>query len=229
VTTPATIDYPTEGVWRLGRGPDPLRFRSPEPVSTAHHGAGNRFDSFHGNYGILYAATEARSCFAECLARFRPNPRLADIVRTAWSENGWMSVGSVPADWRNSRVLARVGIDGPLPFVDVTASETVEAFRSAPQISSWLESFGVAEFDLSEIMGRDRRVTRLLSQWVAESVDDEDLPAYGGIRYMSRLGLDYECWAIFQGSQLVELERRSLLNSDEDLCSVARTYGLTVH
>jgi hypothetical protein len=178
----------------------------------------------------LYGGTQPDVCFAECLARFRPEPDIADVVRDEWAANGWMIVGSVPADWRASRVLARVDIEHPLPFVDITSSETIQALQSNPRITNWLRSFlSTDPVDLAALLGHDRRVTRLLSQWAYEATDDDYFPLYGGVRYLSRLGADFECWAIFQGSQLVELERHSISSRHLVLCDVAHRYNLTVH
>lgn len=229
MTEPATVHFPSTGVWRLGRGPDPLQWRRPEPVDTSQPGAGNRFDSFHGNYGVIYAATHIEACYAETLARFRPSPTLSDLVRQDWQTSNWMAVGSVPADWRNSRILVRIEAEQPLPFIDAGSSDTMESFSDDPRIGQWLQSFGVESLDLSHVIGHDRRVTRLLSQWTAEMRDDEDNFLYGGIRYVSRLGAEFECWAIFEGTKLETAERCSVLETDSDLCRVAERYHLTIH
>lgn len=228
MTTPALVELPAEGIWRIGRAPDPFAWRHPDPVHTGEAGSGNRFDSFHGNFGVVYFATNPEACYAETLARFRPLTRLGDLVRTEWRNAGWMEPGSVAADWRDSRILIRARIVDALPFVDITHSDTLLAVREDIRVASWLESFGVGDVDLATVIGHDRRVTRLIAQWAAEHLDD-DRPSYSGIRYMSRLGAQYECWAVFEGSSIEELERRPVLKSDADLTCVAERYRLTVH
>lgn len=228
MTTPQRVDPPQAGFWRIGRSPDAHRWSRPDPVDTDQPGAGNRFDSFHGNFGVLYFATSVEACFAEVLARFRPNPRLADLVRSTWQRENRMKPGSLPADWRNSRILVRSQLDGGLPFLDVAHSDTLAAIGDDVRIRSWLEAFRVDVVDLEALIGRDRRVTRAISQWAAEQLVD-DSPTYGGIRYTSRLGHQYECWAVFEGSELVELERRSVEQDDSDLSIVAARYNLTIH
>lgn len=229
MTGPHLVDYPRTGTWRLGRAPDPYGWRHPDPVDTRNSGAGNRFDSFHGNFGVIYCATTPQACYAETLARFRPQHNLADIVREEWEQQGRMDVGSISADWRNSRILVRLGLAGPLPFVDIAHSETLDAFRDEPRLVSWLESFGIASADLGNVVGSDRRVTRVMSQWLAESTDEDGHHLFGGIRYTSRLGSDFECWAIFQGSDIVEIERRSVKHDDPDMGAVAQRYNLVMH
>jgi hypothetical protein len=199
-------------------------------VDTSDPGAGARFDSFHGNYATLYGGSDQEACFAECLARFRPKPELADLVRQEWHDLGFMGVGSVPADWRASRVLVRLQVESALPYVDVTSAQTVAALQSNERITRWLHSFlGNGPVDLGDLMGRDRRVTRLVSQWAYEEVDAQGLPLYGGIRYVSRLGANYECWALFEGANVIETERHSLSHHNRLLCEVAARYGIHVH
>ena len=67
---------------------------------------GNRYDDPNGEYRVLYASTERRTTFRECLARFRPDPAIvaaqirgedddeptapAGTIRQAgWSVGGW--------------------------------------------------------------------------------------------------------------------------------------------
>lgn len=229
MSAPHTVAYPLDGTWRLGRGPDPYQWRHPDPVDTETAGAGNRFDSFHGDYGVVYSATTQQACFAETLARFRPDPILRKLVEDEWHQRNWMKVASVPADWRNSRLLIRLGLEQPLPFVDAAHSDTLTAFGDEPRISRWLQSFCPTNVDLADIIGQDRRVTRLLSAWAFDTTDHDDAPMYGGIRYTSRLGANYECWAIFEGNTIVELERQSIAADNTDLDAVATQYDLTIH
>lgn len=228
MNTPHTVNPPPDGFWRIGRSPDAHRWSRPDPVQTDEPGAGNRFDSFHGNFGVLYFATSVEACFAEVLARFRPNPRLADLVRATWREDNRMEPGSVAADWRNSRILVRSELDGGLPFLDVSHGDTLATIAEDLGIRGWLNAFRVDVVDLEALIGRDRRVTRAISQWASERMTDEG-PSYSGIRYTSRLGHQYECWAVFEGSQLIELERPAVERSDEALEIVADRYNLTIH
>jgi hypothetical protein len=222
------VDLPAGGIWRVGRAPNPFAWNRPDPVDTGDPGCGNRFDSFHGDYAVVYFGTSPEACFAETLARFRPSPALASLVADEWARNHWIRPGNVPADWRDSRILVRAVVPNALPFVDVADADSLEAFRTAPRIAQWLTAFGVGDLDLAALVGSDRRVTRLISQWAHDEESDDGF-SYGGIRYISRLGAGYECWAVFEGSPIAELERRPILSQDADLCVVARRYGLSVH
>ena len=99
---------------------DPPSSPSPSAVSPT---TGNRFDSALGSYGVCYFGTDLLACYGETLARFRPDLGLAAIA----SEEGFMGIGEVPADWRFRRLAAQVRfIETPerprLQFLDIEGS-----------------------------------------------------------------------------------------------------------
>jgi hypothetical protein len=51
---------------------------------------------------------------------------------------------------------------------------------------------------------------------------------FAGIRYLSRLSSDWECWALFEDVALNEQERRPIPRDEEALSRIAGLYGLTV-
>ena len=54
-------------------------------------------------------------------------------------------------------------------------------------------------------------------------------PLYAGIRYLSRLNSEWECWAVFDHVAIRELTRRPILANDAALKRIAKLYGLTVY
>lgn len=73
----------------MAKGPDP--FAAPAPLSLDELNdprAGNRFDSPLGAYRVLYLSSQLEGCFGETLSRFRPDPRLVELVRDEWGEQG---------------------------------------------------------------------------------------------------------------------------------------------
>jgi hypothetical protein len=54
-------------------------------------------------------------------------------------------------------------------------------------------------------------------------------PVYGGIRYESRLGRQWECWAIFDGALLTTETTTTIDRRHPDLMAIANQYGLTAH
>jgi hypothetical protein len=226
--TPATASPPRAGLWRVGRSPDPLRFGDPlDPDLLDSRSAGNRFDSPTQDYRVCYFASTLEACFGETLARFRPNPRLSAIA----GEEGFMAIGEVPADWRHRRLAVRV-MPAPsarletIRFLDVEAAETRAVLRA--ELGDLLAFYGYADLDVPTVRGGDRRVTRWIGRWAYQSRDEQDRPVFAGIRYLSRLSTEWECWVLFEDVPLDEQERRPILRDDPELQRVADLYGLAV-
>lgn len=59
---------------------------------------------------------------------------------------------------------------------------------------------------------------------------DDEKPRYSGIRYVSRLGSPWDCWAAFEDDELdIEvLERLPITKDMPELREVADPFGLTV-
>lgn len=229
-----SVTPPRGGVWRIGRAPDPLAAADPLPPSLLDDPrTGNRFDSPKGRYRVLYFATTLEGCFGETLARFRPDPGLRKLIGEEWSELGFMRVGDVPADWRQRRIAVHVtfpeedDFGGGVRFLDVESLETREVLRE--EFASLLARHGYADLDVSTVRAADRRITRWIGQWAYEQRTADGFRQFAGIRYLSRLNSDWECWAVFDDVPLVETIRRPILPTDEALARVARRYGLTPH
>lgn len=228
---------PAEGIWRIGRDPDPLAAsKSVSASELSKPGTGNRFDSPTGGYGVRYFGTSLEGCFGETLARFRPDPVLSKVIGSEWQEMGVMNVGDIPADWRQRRTAVRVGFpeegqnakfpDG-VRFLDIESVETREAMRE--DLAELLAYYHYPDLDVALVRGRDRRVTRYISQWVFEQADENGQPLYAGIRYLSRLNSEWECWAVFEDVEMEELERRPIRGEDPSYQRIAKLYGLNPH
>jgi RES domain-containing protein len=73
---------PEGGLWRVGRGPDPLSVSPALPPSELDRlNVGNRWDSALGNYRVLYFGSDLEACYGETLARFRPDLELLALVK----------------------------------------------------------------------------------------------------------------------------------------------------
>jgi hypothetical protein len=228
------VAAPDEGVWRVGRAPDPLAPPDPLPPSELDQpNTGNRFDSPLGVYRALYFASTLEGCFGETLARFRPDPALREVVADEWSERGFMLLGEVPADWRQRRIAVNVRFPAEPPFhrgvqfLDVEALESREALRV--ELAPLLAHYGIPDLDVATVRGADRRITRWIGQWAYDARNDDGTPRFAGVRYLSRLSTDWECWAIFDDAPIVELNRRPVLRTDPSLQAVADIYGLVPH
>lgn len=221
---------PGGGIWHVGRDVDvDLTYRPVDRADDDNPRGGNRYDSYSGNYGTLYFATDLKVCYCETLARLRPNPELTELVEEEWESSHKMGPGSLPADWRHTRVESRVSLVRPLPFADVAHAETIVALNQDHGLMAGLARFDVVEIDLGNLAGKDRRVTRYIAEFLAAARDDENQPKYSGIRYLSRLGEGFECWGLFEGTEFELVERRSIEKNSAELLHVARLYGITIH
>jgi hypothetical protein len=72
-------------------------------------------------------------------------------------------------------------------------------------------------------------VTRYISQWAFEQADEVGRPLFAGIRYLSRLNTEWECWAVFDDVEMKELERRPIRREDASYQRIAKLYGLIPH
>jgi hypothetical protein len=222
------IASPGAGVWRVGRTPDPIEFPAPPKADELDHSrAGNRFDSPTENFRVCDFATDLEACFGETLARFRPDPALV----AAADERGFMPAGEVPADWRNQRIAVQAEfmpseLLPELRFLDVEALSTRRKLRT--ELASLLAYYGYQDLDIPTVRGGDRRITRWIAKWAFEHRDADGLPVFAGIRYLSRLNTDWECWAVFHDVEIKEISREPIERENLALKTIARHFDLTV-
>jgi hypothetical protein len=225
---PKIVPPPKGGLWRVGRSPDPLRFSDPlDPSLLENRATGNRFDSPTGDYRVCYFATTLEACFGETLSRFRPDPGLSAIA----DEEGFMALGEVPADWRHRRLAVHAALSPSdtipaIRFLDVEAAQTRSLLRTA--LGELLAFHGYSDLDVPTVRGADRRITRWIGRWAYEQRDADDRLKFAGIRYLSRLSSEWECWALFEDVALDEQERRPITRDDSALTRIAELYDLTV-
>ncbi len=226
MATPASLLAPKEGVWRIGRGAEPLTVRWGESETLEGTRSGNRFDT--GKFGVLYFASTLEACFGETLARFRPSPKLIALIADEWHELGFMKVGAVPADWRFRRTAVKVLLPENLPYLDVESPETHQYLRST--LALGLSSLGYDDLDVATVRGKDRRVTRLISEWAYRATvgEDDSTPMYAGLRYLSRLHNAWECWAVFHDIDLKVVDTRPINLEMPELKAVAKLFELQV-
>ncbi len=183
---------------------------------------GNRFDSALGNFRVWYFATELEGCYAETLAPLRPDP--AVLAALEGDEPGFMPLGEVAADWRQRRIAVRATFPEGRPFLDVEDAGTRASLRK--ELAWLLASLGLDDIDVAAIRSKDRRLTRWVAQWAWDAHEQQGSPNFGGIRFCSRLGSQWECWAVFEDTRPNELERKPILLQDPALRNVAELYEL---
>lgn len=214
--------HPASRLWRVSYTGNDQRFSWIDPFQAESRRAGNRFDVPGG--GVLYAASDVEGCFAETLARLRPSPAMLRLNFSADPHH--MSPGSIARDWRLQRRKYELELVEPLPFVDVEHRDT-RSWMSR-RMGTDLERFDIDAIDVDDIRGKDRLLTREIARRIYTATDDDGEPTYSGIRYVSRLG-DYECWAIFDGTEVKTYETHSIEHDDPHLQRIAQEYSLTLH
>ena len=225
---PRVVTPPADGVWRVARGPDPLHARRADPDTLTSSKSGNRFDSPDSSYGVLYFGTDLRGCFGEVLSRKRPDQALARLVEEDWRDHHFMEVGSVPREWRDRRSDVRVRLrTDRYAYLDVEHPETLEFLRG--QLALGLASLGLDDLNLGTVRGPDRRVTRLISSWAWTAADDQGNPMYNGIRYVSKLDNDWECWAVFEDAEMDVADTKPITLDMPELIEVANRYSLRMY
>lgn len=206
--TSAAAKYPTRGLWRVQRdGFATSQTTLPVRIDDSIPNLGNRFDSYYGNFSTSYFGTSLSACFAETISVFRPNPNLTKLVANEWQDRGWSRPGIVPSQWRESRVAVRMGVDEARSFVDIDHHSTLATLNSDRKLLTALARCDISEIDLGTVAGNDRRPTRLIADHIHNMTDDDGRPHWSGIRYLSRLGEGWECWAVFERTEMIELER----------------------
>lgn len=245
-----SIPPPTRGVYRLGRGhTEP--FAPPDWNSACDDGTfGNRFDDPSTDeekppetrFRTIYCATQRIATFGETVARFRPSPALLANLDTIDDEESLaeslagavdpqdVSRGLIPADWRLRRRVDHTILDPGLLFVDIIAAETMQHLRTA--LASLAVHLHLADVDLSSVTSQQRRFTQGCARYIHEQRDTAGMPRYAGIRYVSRLNSQWECWAVFE-DRLRHVQGWpglpvAILADDEDLLSVATLFNLTI-
>lgn len=222
------VKPPGAGVWRVGRAPDPINFPDPPKADDLDYPkAGNRFDSPTENFSVCYFATDLTACFGETLSRFRPNPALAEAAE----EDDFMRIGEVPADWRNQRIAVQASfvpnkVLSTIRFLDVEALKTRRELER--ELAPLLAYYGYSELDVPTVRGGDRRITRWIGKWAFDLRDEDGTPVFAGIRYLSRLNTEWECWAVFHDVGIGEISRQPIERGNTSLTAVAREFGLTV-
>ncbi|KAB1654279.1 RES domain-containing protein [Pseudoclavibacter chungangensis] len=117
-TPDVRVAAPPERLFHVGRKEYPLRFAAIDPLEAARPRAGSRFDVVGA--GVLYAASEATCAYKEVIQRLRPAPGAR-----RFAEEGYLNVGSIPASWRDARVLVEFRTVDALPFLDVERDATL--------------------------------------------------------------------------------------------------------
>lgn len=207
-------------VWRVGHISAPCDF-------PPHHvyAWDNRFDDSERKYRTIYCADEPKTCLREVLADFRTNTKaLVEFNSLPDSPDetaASISFGVIRAEWRRKKSLAKAQVKF---FSDKRKIIDIENFairlRLTIKHSALLRAQNIDHLDISELRGKNRFVTQILSR----SLFDE---GNAGIKFRSHLD-NKPCYAFFEfRANLKQHGQQIPLTTDtEELLEVCREFGL---
>jgi RES domain len=201
---------PEGGVYRVSRSIDVFAFHAPQPLPRPAAGPiedGNRWDDAEGKFATVYCASQVEAAFGEVIARYRERPGLLARIDDFLTQSPdaeydpLLSPGVVPREFFDGRWVGHVPVDSAVRFVDVDDPATHAAVDVT--LRRTLREYGVKRVDRGTFLTSDRRVTRTIVSryhWLAQTPDHA---SWRGLRYLSRLAPDWECWAIWEPSPLL--------------------------
>lgn len=191
---------------------------------------------------MIYTATLAVGAFAETTAHLRGAPGFRTHVNAVLDDHtpdssGGISTfqagGIISGLWRRSRECRHTTLSPELRFADLWDAVSLNTLRD--DLAPLLGRLGFDELDLGTLGSatiRSRELTRTCALHVHGILDQNGQPSFAGIRYRSRWGDQWECWAIF--SDRIEHaagagpSSRTIPVTDPDLITCARTLGLRI-
>lgn len=239
VTGLSLIRYPLLGTWRVYKkayGPVSGRPRvSDSPTDW------NRFDL--PGQATLYTSTKRQGAYAEVLADLRPKiddlealaARVFDDVdegshpiHDEWCERGHMLAGNIARIWQTERLIAQIDVPRDQGwYIDIENPVSLQVLRT--QLAPVLKDQKIADMDVSVIRGHNRVVTCAAAEWISQQyLDDGSVPL--GIRYLSRHGTEWECWATLPETKTTAAHTETLdVRTDTDLRTIAELFNLRLH
>ncbi|MDB5059414.1 MAG: hypothetical protein JWO59_2886 [Chloroflexi bacterium] len=179
---------------------------------------------------MIYCASRREGAFGETIARFRPDltllARLKEITDST-PDNLEQEMGKIPADWRSKRTIGVASLDSSLLCVDLATGESIQYFREV--LAPIGVRLGLPDIDLSTFTTSKRPLTQAAARHIYELKDQQGNPQFDGIRYISRLNSEWECWAFFDARiRFSTVNVENILANDSALRSVARLFKLTI-
>jgi hypothetical protein len=225
------VALPHSPLYRVARPPDP--FVPPDWGYARPDGTfDGRYDDPRGRrgvppsdrYRVLYFASHPSGAYGETVAQFRPSIK---VVGQYAGRDPFGSRPLIPRDWRVGRRLGAAVLFVTLPLADVEEAETVQALR--PVLAPVAVRLGLVDIDLSAITGPRRELTQEAGLHVYNQRDAHGRPRYAGIRYVSRLKREWECWAVFADRvRQRPLRIDPIAADDPHLYEAARILGLAI-
>jgi hypothetical protein len=209
---------PGEELYHIGRLQDPFAWIEWEFVGKGRFDDPKELRTFR----VLYAAEERLAAFLETLQKWRRSlealAALSQVTPISESDDApEAEAGVIPADWRLKRAVGTLRLPLNQRWLDLREHETRESLREL--MATTLLELGHEDLDLSDVFGRDRRLTQAIALLAHEE-------GFQGIAYTSRFDANFNCWAIFEGAQFEPVDHAPIVVDDEDLLEAMRRFDL---
>jgi hypothetical protein len=222
-----TIPPPRGRIHHVGRPPDPFYWHTPVALDLEQP-SGGRFDDPHGEYATLYCASTAYGALLEKLSPLRPIPELVAQYDSALDDDvdpefDHPPTGAhFPVGFCDTNVMGTASIDSDRCFLDV---EDPENHRLLEQLGgqALLQLLAVNRIDRGTFTANDRALTRRIAREIYDQAGED----IAGLRYLSAIDADIECWAIWDRAR-PDLHHRDIEPFDlttPDLRSVINFLG----
>lgn len=245
------VPSPEAGIHRVERA----KVHPFSPVDWAYaHGADGTFNGRFDDprtrsqakdderFRVVYAATTAMGAFGETIAHMRGIPGAQRRLNAIVDDFAPDSIGGVSTfkaasvvsrDWRADRQIRTTVLARHLRFADLWDAASLNYLREA--MAPLLLALGLSDLDLGAMSGatpESRQFTRACARHVYDLTDQQGRPAFAGIRYRSRGGDQWECWAVYS-DRLVHALGSSpsscgISESEPGLMAAAQVFGLRI-
>ena len=184
----------------------------------------------------LYVGESEEACFAEVLADFRPSlDVLSELEEMPCDPETPMPASKViTRKWREQRSLGAAQLKQTCQVVDITSTETLQAFRNIIRIAKLAREIRCFDIDDAALKASGKNGRRF-TQTVAAEIYSQ---GFDGIRYGSRLGAEYHCIAGFIPLSVEDITESSIISAissvkpvsknDPALVKVAKTFKLFI-
>lgn len=210
-------------VFRVGKGPDPWAY--PDWAQVGEDGTfGNRWDDPKSSYRVLYACSQRLGALIETLARFRPDPEVVAGLAAIEGEDDEtvLPPGRVPTSWFTTRRMGEGTLTGR--FAYVAHGRSLAYLRTA--LAARVVHYGFDDLDGAAIRSSaPRRFTQEVSRAVYDCTEAGQ-QQFAGVRYASRLGDEFENWAIFEPGRPAEDQTSQIRTDDPDVVAALERLGL---
>lgn len=196
-------------------------------------------------FRTLYCTTQRTGAFAETTDALRVKlpeflERVRNFVTDTADDEAFQQYGRgvIPREWLDKKRIGSTLLDPDLRFIDLEASETLQTLNHVPRLMRLAARFGLDQIDRRVLVlrGEQMRLSQEIAYWAYQQVDERgNLGNRGnpvaGVRYISRVGGEWECWGIFD-TRIAGHHSPGYIGpidpSDQDLVEVARGFDLDI-